>query len=610
MPPKEIISRLIRYFGSYKSRLAVALIAAALVSGMDSVMMLGVGMVMDLFSGISQALISDMPANIKLTRDLAGHQLWNFKVDGVESARTLLWIISGITLGIVVVKGAIHFTKEWLLWSVTHRILMKMKEQLFSRIVMFPMRTFDREKSGEMLSRITYDVNQMQQALRTGTLLLKSAVEAIIYVTMLFLLQWKLTLFAVFVFPLSAMMIKLFGESIRRYSGAMSRNVADYTSFLSEAIAGSKIIKAFGREDAKKKSFIDKIYDNFRHNMKIARVDAIHSPIQEFISTAGMIGVIIFCGYRLMAGDMTLGSLTTFVAILNLAYKPIKKLGTTNTVIQRAIASGNQIFQLLDEPVEDSIIGSGTAKPSPVTGALKFSEVYFEYVENKTVLRGINLDIKAGETVALVGPSGGGKSTIINLIPRFYPLKRGKIELDSINTADYDVEYLRSLISIVPQETILFAGTVEENILFSRPGAAMDQIVAAARAANAHYFIERLPDGYQTEVGERGVQLSGGQRQRIAIARAVLRDPRILLLDEATSALDTESEKLIQEALDRIRKERTTIIVAHRLSTILNAGRIAVIDDGRIVEIGSHAELFALEGVYRRFYEMQFAGAG
>jgi len=604
---REIIFRLARYFKDYKLILIVTLIATVFVSLVDSSVIFATTMVIELFSAIGHAIATNTTINHTFSRVVIGIELWNFSIKGSDGALRVLWLLSGFAVGLVIVKGGIHFIKELLLWKTTHRILMRLKEQLFNRIVLFPLSTFDREKSGEMLSRITFDVTQLENAIRTGILLIKSFIEAIIFVSILFLINWELALMGVCVFPISAMMIKLFGESIRRFSGAMSVNVADYTSFLSEAITGAKVIKAFGRERAKQKKFKTKILLNFNHAMNIAKVDAVHSPIQEFISTTGMVAVMVFCGHRLAAGSMTLGDLMAFIGMLVLAYKPIKKLGNTNTIIQRAIASGSQIFRLLDMPDEAEIIGTGSQKPSPVQGELNFRNVKFSYFDNVPVLRGINLKINAGETIALVGPSGGGKSTTISLIPRFYPIDNGSIELDSVDIANFDVAYLRSLISIVPQETILFAGTVEENIRFSKPDATNAEIEDAAKAANAHAFIIGLPDKYETEVGERGVQLSGGQRQRIAIARAVLRDPRILLLDEATSSLDTESERLIQDALEKIRQNRTTIIIAHRLSTIQSADRIAVIVEGELAEIGSHKELYTKDGVYRKLHEMQFS---
>jgi len=605
---RGVLRRLLGYFAPFKGVLAVSLIVAVLVGGINSVVALAVALLMDLFSGISQAVISGGPIETTLTRQWGEFRLYEFIVSGSREASRLLLFVAGLTLALVLVKGVVHFVKEYLLWGVTHKVLMRLKQELFERVVRFPLAYFDREKSGDVLSRVTFDVTQIEGAIRSGILLAKSLVYAVIFIAMMFLMEWSLTLMALAVFPLSAVLIKLFGDRIRRVSGRVSLNVADYTAFLSEAIGGAKIIKAFGRERDQQGAFNAKIRDNYHFNMKIARLASLHAPAQELFSSIGMVGVVIFCGYRLLSGGMTVGDLTGFIVLLTNAYKPIKNLGETNVVLQRAIASGRRIFSLLDQPDEGAVIGSGSRVPTKVKGALRFADVRFSYNEGTPVLRGISLDVSAGETLALVGPSGGGKSTLVSLIPRFYPLVEGRIELDGIDTSDLDLSFLREQIAIVPQETLLFSGTVEENILFGRPDATQGEVIAAAKAANAHEFIERLSGGYQAEVGERGVQLSGGQRQRIAIARAVLRDPRILLLDEATSALDSESERLIQEALDRFRQDRTTIIIAHRLSTVQSADRIAVLEDGNLIELGTHQELYQAGGLYRKLCDQQFAG--
>ena len=604
---RRALRRLLGYFAPFKGVLAVSFIAAVLVGGIDSAVALAVALLMDLFSGISQAVLSGSPLALNLSRGWGKFTLYDFTITSAGQSSRLLLIIAALALGLVIIKGVVHFAKEYLLWGVTHKVLMRLKRDLFDRVVRFPLVYFDREKSGDVLSRVTFDVTQIEGAIRSGILLAKSLIYAVIFITMMFLMAWSLTLLALAVFPVSALLIKLFGDRIRRVSARVSLNVADYTSFLTEAIGGAKIIKAFGRERDQEDAFGAKIRDNYRFNMKIARLASLHAPAQDLFSSIGMVGVVIFCGYRLLSGAMTVGDLTGFIVLLTNAYKPIKNLGETNTVLQRAIASGRRIFSLLDQPDEGKVIPAGSLKPAKVRGELTFDGVRFSYNEGTPVLKGISLQVLAGETLALVGPSGGGKSTLVSLIPRFYPLREGRIELDGVDTSNWDIDHLRRQMAIVPQETLLFSGTIEENIRFGKPEASSEEVVRAAKAAHAHEFIERLNGGYQAQVGERGVQLSGGQRQRIAIARAILRDPRILLLDEATSALDSESERLIQEALDRFRQDRTTIIIAHRLSTVRAADRIAVLEDGKLVELGTHQELYQAGGLYRKLCEQQFA---
>ncbi|MDP8228482.1 MAG: ABC transporter ATP-binding protein [Candidatus Electryoneaceae bacterium] len=612
---RNIVRRLLGYFVTFKVVLVVAFLGSIFIGLADSSIALAVKLLMDLFSGITQAIASGSEPTLHLSQGWDNWKLYDFSVVGYDQAGELLiWMAVGMIL-LVALKGMVHFVKEYLLWGLTHRVLMRLKRELFGRVVRLPLAYFDRERSGDVLSRVTYDVTQLESAIRSAILLVKSLIYAFIFVTMLFLMEWSLTLFALAVFPLSALIIKYFGDKIRRISRIVSLNVADYTSLLSEALSGIKVIKAFGRERDKEASFEDKIADNYRFNMKIAKWATLNAPIQELLSSTGIAGIILFCGYRMLSGAMTIGDLAGFVVLLTNAYKPIKNLGETNAVIQRAIASARRIFNLIDQPDESVVIGSGEYKPASVEGNLTFADVSFSYNPDdpaqsaqgeNSALRGINLSVTAGETVALVGPSGGGKSTLVSLVPRFYPLIHGRIELDDVDIADYNLSYLRNLIAVVHQETILFSGTAEENIRLGRPDATDPEVINAAQAANAHDFIRRLSNGYGTEVGERGAQLSGGQRQRIALARAILRDPRILILDEATSSLDSESERLIQDALDRFRRDRTTLIIAHRLSTVQSADRIAVMADGRLLEIGSHQELYEANGMYRRLHEQQF----
>ncbi len=603
---RSVLKRFLTYFVESKLILIVVLFGTIFIGLAESANALAGKLLMDLFSGITSATSSGTPLELNFTNGWGEWTLYDFTISGYSQAGQMLVIIALTALGLITLKGSVHFAKEYLLWGITHRVLMRLKRELFQRVVRLPLSYFDREKSGDVLSRITYDVSQIEGAIRSGILLAKSLIYAMIFVTMLFLMEWALTLFALMIFPLSAVIIKIFGDRIRRVSRNVSLNVADYTSMFNEAISGIKVLKAFGREKDKQDSFEQKIQVNYRFSMKIAKYATLNAPIQEFVSTLGMAGVIIFCGYRMLSGAMTIGDLSAFMILLTYAYKPIKTLGETNAVIQRAVASGGRIFDLIDQPDEAVTIGSGTHKPDRVEGMVAYRDVSFSYDDESKALEQVNLEIRAGETVAFVGSSGGGKSTLVSLLPRFYPLEQGAIELDGVDVADYDLTFLRSQMAVVPQETVLFSGTIEENIRLGYPYANGSDLIEACKSANAHDFIEHLHDGYLSQVGERGAQLSGGQRQRIALARAILRDPRILILDEATSALDSESERLIQEALNRFRQNRTTLIIAHRLSTVQSADRIAVMSEGKLVEIGSHDELFANNGIYKRLYEQQF----
>lgn len=603
---KGVLKRFGSYFSPYKPQLIFALIAAVIVALSEGSVAFVGKLVTELLAGITKAVSGNEVIQIRFHREMWGRSLYDYQVTGPEEVLRMLWIIVLVSLAIRLLKNIFHFSKEYTIWRVTYRIVMLLKKQLFARVVNLPMAFYDRERSGDVVSRVTYDVSQIESSIRSTIVLAKSSIYLIVYIIGLFLMEWSLTLLVLGVFPILGFIIKLFGDRIRKFSRTVSLNVADYTAYLSEAIGGAMVIKAFGQEQARMKTFDAKIEDNFHFNMKIAFLNTLHAPSNDILSTLGMVGVIVFCAYRILYGGMTFGDLTGFVVLLARTYAEIKSLGDANNVIQRAIASGRRIFNLLDQPDENLVIGGGERKLPRVSGRIAFRGIRFAYVDDTPVLNGIDLEIAAGETVALVGPSGSGKSTLVRLIPRFYPLKEGRVELDEIDTAELDLGFLREQIAIVPQETVLFSGTVAENIRLGKPDATEFEVIEAAKASNSHDFIRDLPGGYEAQVGERGVQLSGGQRQRLAIARAILRNPRILLLDEATSSLDSESERLIQDALERFRRNRTTVVIAHRLSTVQSADRIAVIDRGLVAEIGPHRELYDRMGLYRKLYDQQF----
>ncbi len=365
-------------------------------------------------------------------------------------------------------------------------------------------------------------------------------------------------------------------------------------------------MKSFTRENFEQEVFQEKTSENYKLSLKIVRLIALLKPVNEIFSQTGMSVMVIFCAYQISTGGMTIGNFITFISLVVMAYKPLKGLGDSIAVFQKALASANRIFELIDEEPEKEIEPKKQKTIKNAIGKVEFKNVFFSYTKHDYALNNISVEVESGKTIALVGPSGGGKSTFINLIPRFYDVTNGMITIDETNINLLSLSDLRRMIGIVPQETILFSGTVSDNIRYGRLDAGNEDIITAAKAANAHNFIIELENEYQTEVGERGVQLSGGQRQRIAIARAILGNPTILLLDEATSALDTESEILVQQALDKLMEKRTSFVIAHRLSTIQRADRILVIEKGSIVESGTHDNLLKKNGLYASLYNMQF----
>jgi subfamily B ATP-binding cassette protein MsbA len=597
--------RFLRYFSPYKLRLFWGLLATAFMGFSDTILALGLGIFFDALTQIQNRAASGAGEPVQIEVERGGFHIFSLNL-GDQNAITQFIIYFAVSIVILVLfKVVFMYTREYLMNSTSHKFLMRIRQDVFDRIVMLPLRFYDQVKSGTVVSRISNDVLQLENSMSTLMSFTQNVIFTILYVTAMMFTSWKLTLLSLIVFPISAVVIKTIGDRIRRISRNISLNVADITAFLTEKINSIKIVKGFTREDFEKKNFHQYSRQNYDYAIKVVRYMALLKPFNEIFSTVGMAFLILFCAWQISMGNMTVGTFATFVGLVILAYQPLKRLGDSNAMFQRAMASARRIYELLDEPVEVDTVPEAVDTHIK-QGEIEFKGVTFAYDGKKTILQDISFDIPAGKTVALVGPSGGGKTTIINLIPRFYPIKIGQILIDRTDLNHFNLVQLRKHIAIVPQETILFSDTVLENIRYGRLEASDDEVIEAARAANAHNFIELLENGYHTEVGERGIQLSGGQRQRIAIARAILRNPKILLLDEATSALDTESEILVQEALGKLMVDRTSVVIAHRLSTIQNADEILVIDSGQIKERGNHETLLAKKGLYANLHKTQF----
>jgi ATP-binding cassette, subfamily B, bacterial MsbA len=517
-------------------------------------------------------------------------------------------LLNNITITLIVAflaRSVFYYFQGYALTYVGEKVLLDLRRQTYTHLHRLSLRFFADRRTGELLSRLSSDVNLVRGVL-TGNLVtaLGQFFTFIGSLILMIILNWRLTLFILAITPLIVISAAIFGRYLRRLSTAIQDKVADSTSLAEEAIGAVRVVKAFAREPYEVERYSTQLESTFGDMMRQSVLRSAFGPLMSFLGFAALAAVLWFGGHEVLDGRLTAGALIAFLVYgINIA----ASLGTFTglyTQLQEAIGASRRIFELLDEVPE--IRDSADSRPlPPVQGHIEFSSVSFAYSQAGAVLHDINLSIQPGEAVALVGPSGAGKSTLFNLIPRFYDPTHGQVRIDGHDLRDVTLTSLRSQIGIVPQEVQLFAGTVRENLRYGRLEATDSEIESAARAANAEEFILRLPNKYDTVVGERGIKLSGGQRQRIAIGRAILKNPRILLLDEATSSLDSESEGLVQEALDRLMRDRTTVIIAHRLSTVHNANRIAVLDQGRIVELGNHSQLMLASGLYARLYNMQ-----
>ena len=566
--------RLLAYIKPYTRRLALAVVCIIMAAGANLYL---------------PWIIKDMIDDVLMSKDMV--------------------MLNLIAVGILVVmftRGVFYYGQSYLVSYVGQRVIIDVRSVLFRKFQRMPLSYYDKQQTGTVMSYITNDVAVMQSAIVDNLIELVTEGSILIgSLAMMIYLDWKLSLLTLMTIPLVGFAMKIFGRKLKRSSTVIQERVAEITSLLQESISAIRVVKSFVRESYETKRFEEQNWRNFQAAMKNVKLSSLLTPTVEFLAAIAVTFIVWFGGYEVVNEVITAGELVAFLTYaVNLA-NPVKRLSRVYAAIQKAMAAADRVFAVMD--LNEKITDVPGAKPlPPIKGKVEFKDITFSYKEGQPALQHISLKAEPGQMIALVGPSGSGKSTIANLIPRFYDVDSGVITIDDHDIRQVTADSLREQIGLVPQETMLFSTSVMENIRYGRLEATDEEVIEAAKAANAEEFIKELPEGYDTKLGERGLNLSGGQRQRLAIARAILKNPRVLILDEATSALDTESEKIVQDALDNLMVGRTSFVIAHRLSTIFNADQIFVVENGHLREHGTHEELLAAGGLYSNLYNIQF----
>ncbi len=528
-------------------------------------------------------------------------------LDGIfiNKNKELLKVLPFVIVGLYMTKSGLRFALNYTLRYIGQRVIQRIRNQLYDKIIYLPVRFFTDNSTGTLMSRITNDVNMMQSSVPTIVSVIRDLLSVVGLVGVIFYMNAKMAFFAILIYPLFIHPLVVISRRIRKYSKKGQEQMGDLTGVLQETFSGIRVVKAFAQEKKEIGRFENVNEKVVKFSLKAALASEFTSPMMEFVGSIGIAGIVTFGGLQVIGGHTTPGAFFAFLAAVTMVYEPIKRLGNSNSTIQQALAAADRVFEILSLGNE-ILDNDGTLDCDAKNKNVEFRGVCFRYTaEGPDVLKNINLTVPSGTTVAFVGHSGAGKSTIANLVPRFYDVTGGALLVGGVDVRQYRVHSLRENIGYVSQEPFLFNDTIYNNIAYSNDLHTEEEIIAASKAAFAHDFITQLPEGYRTVIGERGVRLSGGQKQRLTIARALLKNPPVLILDEATSSLDTESEREVQKALDNLMIGRTAFVIAHRLTTIINADLIVVLENGEIKATGRHETLLTGNNTYRKLYRMQ-----
>ncbi|MFW6294576.1 MAG: ABC transporter ATP-binding protein [Halanaerobium sp.] len=576
----DLLKRIFAYILPYKGRLAAG-VFSMLVHAFLTVFFVKV------FQDLLETIISD--------------------IDMGREGMIQLSLVAGMMILVYFLKGVSYYGKTYLVSYVSQKTIRDMRDDLYAHLHNLSLSFYSKNKTGDILSRVTNDVQQLESSMIKTTVgsidKVFTLVGGILY---LVYLNYRLTIFLIIILPFITYVITKFNYKLKKVSRRVQIKIADVSDVLQETLSAVRVVKSFGREEYEFERFSTENQANFRAKMKKTQYGAILTPLVEFLAAISFTAILWYGGYEVMQGRMTAAELIAFFTLLLTISEPLRAITKLSKRMQQLFASAERVFEIMDTESELREDDENKIELKEVEGEVVYDNVSFAYNRDEVVLKKINLTARPGEIIALVGHSGAGKTTMVDLIPRFFDPIDGRMRLDGHDLRDLKIDSLRNFIGIVPQETILFSGTLRDNIAYGDLEAEDEAIEEAAKAANAHNFIMNFPDGYDTIVGERGVGISGGQKQRISIARAILKNPKILILDEATSSLDSESEALVQEALEHLMENRTTFIIAHRLSTIKNADKIVVLEEGEIVEVGSHKRLLEKQGKYASLYQGQF----